>query len=80
MDPLKDVNRKPSKFQTFDEVNTYQTRNVNKLFISYFSSVQGPFITSLRIYNHLPDYLKCERNLTKKRQIKYFFKVNIFNH
>lgn len=63
MEAIMYVHRNLTKFQSFGEVNTYQTRNANNLFIPYFSLPQDakdPFITLLGIYYHLADYLKYE--------------------
>ena len=56
------VFKRRNDFKRFGDVNQYMTRNSEMLYIpgSRLTQVQdGPEITSLKIYNHLPDHLKC---------------------
>ena len=69
-----------NKCTTFGNINKYSTRNKNQLYVPKWNLQcyhSGPIITSIKLYNRLPEEIKKIENLTKfKRQIKAFLTVN----
>lgn len=70
------------QYRTCCDVNNYLTRNASKLYVPSFNLAQvkrGPFITSIRIYNHLPDCFKTNLNVRVfKRKLKSLLRNYVF--